>query len=122
MNTTPTPTATKQQRPAARGRARVVGTRSNRVSLRVDVRSFLIGVLLLALIVVISAVTLSTGDYHIPLPDVIRTLFGGGSSAQYFIIETLRLPRLLTGLLVGAALGIGGAVFQSLSRNPLGSP
>jgi len=53
---------------------------------------------------------------------VVQTLFGGGSGAQRFIIETLRLPRLLTGLEVGAALGVGGAIFQSISRNPLGSP
>ena len=92
------------------------------VSIRVDVRSAAVGVGLLALILIVGCVALSTGDYHVPLPDVVRTLFGGGTGAQHFIIETLRLPRLLTGLLVGAALGIGGAIFQSLSRNPLGSP
>ncbi|WP_121066352.1 FecCD family ABC transporter permease [Chachezhania antarctica] len=38
------------------------------------------------------------------------------------IIQRLRLPRVLTALCVGGALGAAGAVFQSLSRNPLGSP
>jgi iron complex transport system permease protein len=42
--------------------------------------------------------------------------------AQDFIVHDLRLPRVLVGLLVGAALGLAGAVFQSVSRNPLGSP
>jgi iron complex transport system permease protein len=32
------------------------------------------------------------------------------------------LPRALTGLLVGAALGLSGAIFQSIARNPLASP
>ena len=37
-------------------------------------------------------------------------------------MRELRLPRALCALLVGAALGVSGAVFQSLTRNPLGSP
>ena len=39
-----------------------------------------------------------------------------------FIVGELRLPRLVTALLVGAALALAGAIFQSLVRNPLGSP
>ena len=53
---------------------------------------------------------------------MLRTLFGGGNALDEFVLNTLRLPRLLTGLLVGAALAVGGATFQSVSRNPLGSP
>jgi iron complex transport system permease protein len=49
-------------------------------------------------------------------------LAGGGDPAAEFIVETLRLPRVLTALLVGAAFGVAGAIFQSISRNPLGSP
>lgn len=106
----------------ARHRAKVLTLAHRRMSVRFDLRAVTVDAVLIALIVVVSGITLSTGDYHIPLPDVVRTLFGGGTAAEYFIVETLRLPRLLTGLLVGAALGIGGALFQSLSRNPLGSP
>ncbi|MBN9618780.1 MAG: iron chelate uptake ABC transporter family permease subunit, partial [Actinobacteria bacterium] len=108
--------------------ARAVDRRRSRVlrhrglSLRVDLRTVAVDAGLVVLILVAGAVTLSTGDYHVPLPDVIRTLLGGGSGSERFIVETLRLPRLLTGLVVGAALGVGGAVFQSVSRNPLGSP
>jgi iron complex transport system permease protein len=49
-------------------------------------------------------------------------LAGQGDPAAAFIVETLRLPRVITALLVGAAFGIAGAIFQSISRNPLGSP
>lgn len=116
-------TATLTPRTGAdRTRRRSVVARSGPLTVRVDVRGALVGLGLLAAILVVSAVTLSTGDYRVPLPDVVRTLLGGGTGAEEFIVRTLRLPRLLTGLLVGVALGISGAVFQSLTRNPLGSP
>jgi iron complex transport system permease protein len=53
---------------------------------------------------------------------VVDTLAGHGSAADTFVVERLRLPRVVAGLLAGAALGLSGAVFQSLVRNPLGSP
>jgi iron complex transport system permease protein len=65
---------------------------------------------------------LSLGEYRVPPGDVIAVLFGGGDRGAAFVIEKLRLPRAVDGLLAGAALGVSGAVFQSLTRNPLGSP
>ena len=73
---------------------------------------------LVLVVVVIAVVALTTGDDPVPL----ATLFGGGDAADRLVVGMLRLPRLLAGLFVGAALGAGGAVFQSVSRNPLGSP
>ncbi|TCO41549.1 iron complex transport system permease protein [Kribbella antiqua] len=67
-------------------------------------------------------VSLSLGDFKIPVIDVVKTLFGGGDKATEFIVNRLRLPRALTGLMVGAALGMSGAIFQSIARNPLASP
>ena len=67
-------------------------------------------------------VSLSLGDYKIPVIDVVKTLFGQGDKATEFIVNQLRLPRALTGILVGAALGLSGAIFQSIARNPLASP
>ena len=69
-----------------------------------------------------SVVLIGTGDFPIPPGDVLRTLVGNGSASQEFIVNDLRLPRVLVGLLVGASLGLGGALFQAISRNPLGSP
>ena len=106
--------------PAAPRTARAV--RAGTFSLRLDARALAVEIALLAVLAVVCAVTLTTGDYHIPLPDVLRTLVGRGSAIDHFIVETLRLPRLLTGVLVGGALAVGGTIFQSLSRNPLGSP
>lgn len=96
--------------------------RAGRLSLRVDSRGVLVGLLLAAAAFTMSVVLIGTGDFDIPPMDVVRTLFGGGTVAQDFIVNELRLPRVLVGLLVGVALGLAGAVFQSLTRNPLGSP
>ena len=67
-------------------------------------------------------VSISVGDFPIPLRDVVPAIFGYGNEDADFIVRTLRLPRALTGLLVGAAFGLSGAIFQSLARNPLASP
>ncbi|MEU3147240.1 iron chelate uptake ABC transporter family permease subunit [Streptomyces sp. NPDC006999] len=92
------------------------------LSLRVDVRALLVGVLLLLVALTASVVLIGTGDFPIPAADVVRTLLSEGDPGQEFIVTELRLPRVLVGLLVGASLGLAGALFQSVSRNPLGSP
>lgn len=73
-------------------------------------------------VVALLVVAVGTGDYPIAPFDVVKALVGQGDGATSFIVETLRLPRALTALLAGAALGAAGAIFQSVSRNPLGSP
>ncbi len=72
--------------------------------------------------VVAFCVSISVGDFPIPLLDVIPAVFGFGGDDSDFIVRQLRLPRALTGVLVGAAFGLSGAIFQSLARNPLASP
>ncbi|MEU3946817.1 iron chelate uptake ABC transporter family permease subunit [Streptomyces sp. NPDC029526] len=92
------------------------------LSVRLDVRATVVVALLMLAALTASVVLIGTGDFPIPAADVVRTLFGQGDAGQEFIITELRLPRVLVGLLVGASLGLGGALFQSISRNPLGSP
>lgn len=97
--------------------------------LRIGVASWLVplragmvalgGLLLLGLLV---ALDLSFGDFEIPLPDVVRTLLGGGDAGQQFIVLELRLPQTVVALLAGAALGLSGALTQTFARNPLASP
>lgn len=67
-------------------------------------------------------VNIGQGEYGVPLAEVLRTLVGTGAPDTTFVVTELRLPRSLTGLLVGAAFGLSGAIFQSLARNPLASP
>lgn len=92
------------------------------LSVRLDVRATVVVALILLAALTASVVLIGTGDYPIPAGDVLKTLFGNGNAGQEFIVNELRLPRVLVGLLVGASLGLGGALFQAISRNPLGSP
>lgn len=101
---------------------RTRAVRTGGLSVRLDLRAFTVVLLLLACALAASVVLIGTGDFPISAGDVLKTLFGGGDAGQEFIVNELRLPRVLVGLLVGASLGLGGALFQSISRNPLGSP
>ena len=85
-------------------------------------RSLVVIAVLAVVVFATFCVSLSLGDFKIPVVDVVKTLFGGGDRATEFIVNRLRLPRALTGLLVGTALGLSGAIFQSIARNPLASP
>ncbi|MCI3243550.1 FecCD family ABC transporter permease [Streptomyces spinosisporus] len=92
------------------------------LSVRLDVRAALVVVLLLLAALAASVVLIGTGDFPISAGDVLKTLAGNGNAGQEFIVNELRLPRVLVGLLVGASLGLGGALFQAVTRNPLSSP
>ena len=93
-----------------------------RASTRVQRRRLVAGLLLGVAAVVLFLVALATGDVPLPLGDVVAVLTGDGDPGTAFIVEELRLPRATLAVLVGAALGVSGAIFQSLTRNPLGSP
>jgi ABC-type enterobactin transport system permease subunit len=92
------------------------------VSGRLRWRHLVVPVATSAVLVLLSAVSLGRGDFPIGIPDVLRTLVGLGEGAQDFIILDLRAPRIVVGLLVGLALGVAGALFQTFARNPLASP
>ncbi|MFJ8687645.1 FecCD family ABC transporter permease [Micromonospora wenchangensis] len=111
---------TRPTAPPTRPQARAVrlGTRS----VRWRGRSVTVGLVAVALAVVLGVLAIGGGDYPMSTADVLRTLTGGGSVAENFIVGELRLPRLVTALGVGAALALSGAILQSLVRNPLGSP
>jgi len=65
---------------------------------------------------------LRSGAVMLSAEQVINALFGDAPRAMQLVVTEWRLPRVLMALLVGAALGVSGAIFQSLMRNPLGSP
>ncbi|MFA1547353.1 FecCD family ABC transporter permease [Actinomadura chokoriensis] len=65
---------------------------------------------------------IGSGDFPMSPADVVATLLGQGTPADSLIVNQIRLPRVAAALAVGAALGLAGAIFQSLVRNPLGSP
>jgi iron complex transport system permease protein len=104
-----------------RGTTRTLRTPGG-LSFRLDLRAFVVVVVLLAAALTASVLLIGTGDFPIAAGDVLKTLAGNGNAGQEFIVNELRLPRVLVALLVGGSLGLGGALFQAVSRNPLGSP
>ncbi|KPH97614.1 ABC-type transporter, integral membrane subunit [Actinobacteria bacterium OV450] len=110
----------RADRPGSRGPRALRGPGA--LSLRLEPRALVAGLLLAVAALAMAVVLIGTGDFEIEPWDVVQTLLGNGTPAHDFIVNDLRLPRVLVALLVGAALGMAGAVFQSVSRNPLGSP
>lgn len=77
---------------------------------------------LLILLVVAIALSLFIGAKPLPAAVIIDALTGVCQSADCTIVNDARLPRTLAGLLAGGALGIAGALMQTLTRNPLADP
>nr|WP_307720023.1 iron chelate uptake ABC transporter family permease subunit [Paenibacillus koleovorans] len=74
-----------------------------------------------AVLVALLLVSVSVGAVVVPPADVLPGLFDP-DSASYFIVHELRLSRAVVGMLAGIGLAVGGAILQSLVRNPLASP
>ena len=85
-------------------------------------RTVVLSILFAALAVVIALISLSVGTTKLPIADVVEVLLGGGRRGTRLVVLELRLPRVATGLLVGIAFAVSGALLQTLSRNPLASP
>lgn len=93
------------------------------VSLRWDRRSALVCGLLVAATLVLGTVAITFGEFPITVPQIVGAFTGAETSeAVRRIVLEWRMPRIVLAAIVGAALGLSGAVFQSLTRNPLGSP
>lgn len=89
---------------------------------RFAVRPALVCLVLALAALAVGVLELSTGDIAVPPADVLRALAGEGSQAYHLVVVEWRLPRVLLALLLGVALGLAGAIFQAITRNPLGSP
>ncbi|MDY3694446.1 MAG: iron chelate uptake ABC transporter family permease subunit [Proteus mirabilis] len=86
-------------------------------------KDIIIAFILFLLMISLAFFALTTGKFPIEFSTLIDIVVGqseGGIKEK--IVMDIRLPRLLTAMGVGAALGISGAIFQSISRNVLGSP
>lgn len=77
----------------------------------------------LALLLPLTAlVTLTIGSSDLPLGATAAALVGAGDPGAVFVVQGLRLPRVLVAVAAGAGLGASGTLLQGLLRNPLGSP
>lgn len=103
-------------------RGYVVRARRVAASARLDRRAIVIVAALIVVLLVVSVATLAIGTYQLTVGEVVSALFGQGESRVRLIVVEWRLPRLLLAIGCGIALAISGAIFQSITRNPLGSP
>ncbi|TCJ94948.1 FecCD family ABC transporter permease [Nocardia alba] len=79
----------------------------------------IVAALVLALVFVVG---LGLGAFRLSPAEVMEVLLGGGHPADRLAVLELRLPRAVAAVLVGAALGLSGAIIQTVARNPLASP
>ncbi|WP_337262831.1 MULTISPECIES: iron-enterobactin ABC transporter permease [unclassified Serratia (in: enterobacteria)] len=85
-------------------------------------RPLVTALLLLFACLALAVYALASGTLPLSAMQVLDALRGEGPANLAVIVTQWRLPRVAMALLLGAALGISGAIFQSLLRNPLGSP
>ncbi|MGW8483625.1 FecCD family ABC transporter permease [Microbacterium sp. NPDC055903] len=101
---------------------RMLRTQSRLYSGRIGVRLAVTSAFLTVLAALLAFIALFLGDYPLTLSDVSAALGGHANDFIRMIVLEWRLPIAIAAVLFGALLGIGGAIFQSLTRNPLGSP
>ncbi|EJN02558.1 iron ABC transporter permease [Phyllobacterium sp. YR531] len=78
--------------------------------------------LLFCVVIAISAWAVTLGTKHISLVTIWDAIFWFDGSREHLLVMSIRLPRVLAGLLVGSALAVSGAIMQSVTGNPLASP
>ncbi|OZM71237.1 iron ABC transporter permease [Amycolatopsis antarctica] len=121
-------TGTEPSSSPTEGAARVdfgyatLGVRTRWFSVLLPVRVLAVSVLLFLVATALAVVAITYGDYPLRLEQVLAALAGGGERFQQVIVVEWRLPVAVAAVTFGALLGIGGAIFQSLTHNPLGSP
>lgn len=95
--------------------------RRGRSSFLVHRRAALAAVVLTLLLAAAVVASLCLGESTTSPVEVVKVLLGRPSPDE-LVVGTLRLPRLVVGLLVGLAFGISGTLIQTVARNPLASP
>lgn len=89
----------------------------------ISLRDVLVAFILFILVIMLALLAMTTGKFPIDISTLVDIIFSESQhSVKEKIVIDIRIPRLLTAIGVGAALGISGAIFQSISRNVLGSP
>ncbi|MYY15864.1 MULTISPECIES: FecCD family ABC transporter permease [unclassified Streptomyces] len=104
-------------RPAGYGVVRI-GARARFLLHR---RSALVSLGLAALLAALCVAYLCVGESFVAPTEVVKVVLGQPSPDE-LVVGTLRLPRMVVGLLVGLAFGVAGALIQTVARNPLASP
>lgn len=92
------------------------------LSIPVRRRSLVVGASFALALLVLCVLTLTAGSLGVPLLKLPSSILSPPDARTSFVLDILRGPRLVAAVLTGAALGVAGALFQTVTRNPLGSP
>lgn len=92
------------------------------VKSRIDVRSIIVTAILLGMTIIITVFALISGTLQLNIQDVFSVIIGQETGMARTVIIEWRLPRVISAVVFGAGLAVSGAIFQSLTKNPLGSP
>lgn len=103
-------------------RIRMLRLARNRIVIPINVRTLVVCAALALAALIVAVISVGSGDYPLSPIEVLQTLVGVGPPGADLVVLDFRLPRMLDALMIGAALGVAGGIFQSLTRNPLGSP
>ena len=87
----------------------------------INKKRLIIGILILATLFM-AFLSINAGAIRFSLKEVIMGLLGWGEAKSVAVVRSMRLPRVVTGLLAGAGLSVAGCIMQNNLRNPLASP
>lgn len=96
--------------------------RAGPLELPVRARSVAVAASVSLVVVVLGVVSLALGTYLLGPGQVIDVLLGGGKALDRTVVMEWRLPRMLAAIVLGGFLAVSGALFQTVTRNPLASP
>ncbi len=102
--------------------SRLVEIRIGTFTRRTTGRAMVVDLVLLLLVVAGAVTALTLGERDLGIGQVLRAFLPGADHLDHVVVVQWRAPRVVGAVVFGAALGVSGAIFQSLTRNPLGSP
>lgn len=102
------------------GMAKPVEVRVGSKALRVELRTAVVAAILVVLSAALGLLGLCLGDSWIAPTEIVAALSGTGDSS--IVVVQWRSARVMAAVVFGLALGVAGAIFQNLTRNPMGSP
>lgn len=97
--------------------------RTPKTSNRIQIRLAVVALTFIGAAALLAIVAIGIGDYPVNTWEITKAIFGAEDTRFHrIVVVEWRMPLAISAVVFGALLGIGGAIFQSMTRNPLGSP
>ena len=84
-------------------------------------RKWLVLLALLVILLISGVFSISVGSSGLSMGQILAVIFGNGTKQSHTIVWNIRMPRIVTGMVVGSALALAGCIMQNVLRNPLAS-